>query len=56
MAVTMILDYRAGWHCPDTLSTGRVDAAVALAGFRDGFYRCLTRRARDAVFELARRH
>jgi hypothetical protein len=36
---------------PQTLPAG-ADAAWRLAGFRDGLYRCLTRRG-DALFELA---
>jgi hypothetical protein len=49
--VATIVDYLGWLVLPDTLPTGPEDRAVALAGFRDGFYRCLTRRA-DALFEL----
>jgi len=51
VAVATIVDYLRWLVLPDTLSSGPGDAEVALSGFRDGFYRCLTRRA-DALFEL----
>jgi hypothetical protein len=51
VAVATIVDYVRWLVLPDTLLTKPGDTAVALAGFRDGFYRSLTKRA-DALFEL----
>jgi hypothetical protein len=49
VAVATIVDYLGGLALPDTPETSA--PAAALAGFRQQFYRCLTRRA-DALFEL----
>jgi hypothetical protein len=50
VAVATIVDYLGRLALPDTPETS--PPAAALAGFRQQFYRCLTRRA-DALFELA---